>query len=136
MEKLQRVQQLDKHGCSIACLAMIVGKSYFQVRAILHETTEKLLNKFVLPENIGLHCRDLYEALNQTFDVSCKFIKFVSLTKLTKHCILYVCPLAGCYDYIHSVIFDAERHCIIDPFEDKNFDINEYNVICCIEVQK
>ena len=134
MKKLHLVKQLDKHGCTIACLATILGKPYFHIRAILHEKNARLRNRYVEPEYIGLNCREAQKALDQMFDQPCQFIQFVSCKQLAKHCILYLCPLEGCYDSIHTIVFDAQSRQILDPAgELKNLD--KFNVVCCIEIQ-
>ena len=58
--------------------------------------------------------------------------------QLDKHgctiaCILSLCPLDGNLMSTHTVVFDAQEHCILDPREILK-DLSKYNVYCCIEI--
>lgn len=134
MKKLKLVKQLDKYGCTIACLSMITEISYFDVRKILHQEIDRMKNKCVSPTEIGLNCLPLKEALEKIFNIPCRFIKFLSFSKLKKHCILYICPLMGAYEFVHTIVFDAKNRRIIDPMDNLK-NLNEFNIICCIEIQ-
>lgn len=134
MRKLKQIKQLDKYGCTIACLSMITKIPYFETRTILHEKIDRLKKASPLYKDIGLNCRELQEALINIFNIQCKFIKFSSLRKLKNHCILYICPLEGGYDYVHAVVFDVMKRRILDP-SCRLKNLNEHNVLCCIEIQ-
>ena len=134
MEVLERVQQLDNCGCSIACLSMITGEPYFGVREILHKNIERMKDKYVAPEVIGLVFPDLQVALSDIFNIQCRFVKFTSLRKLKRHCILGICSLYGSImQQSHSVVFDAKKRKLLDPLNTiKNLD--KVNVYCCLEI--
>lgn len=137
MRKIKLTRQLDQHGCTIACLSMITKIPYFQVRTILHNKIDRLKN-YVYPTHIGLSCVDLQEALEKIFNIPCRFVKFLSLGKLKNHCILYICPITGCYNNggsVHAIIFDAKRRRLIDPAGEL-LNLKNHNIICCIMIQK
>ena len=135
MEEIKQVIQLDKYGCTIACMAMILDMQYFDLRKILHEKIDRLTGR-TNPEFIGLNCGPMKDALETMFDVQCRFIKFESLGDLRKHCILFICPLGGCYVFVHTVIYDAQQKRLIDPDQrDTIASLENYNVVCCLEIQ-
>ena len=73
------------------------------------------------------------EILEQVYYVQCKFIKFSSLMRMKKHCVLWVTPLMWLESGSHVVMFDAIKRRILDPAGVlKNLD--EYNVACCLEI--
>lgn len=134
MEKIKPVHQLDKYGCTIACISMVTGIPYFDIRTILHKEIDKF-KTYVCPTLIGLNPGDLLEALKEIFDTPCRFIKFSSLRVLKNHCILYLCPLSGTHSGAHAIVFDAKSRKLIDtsPYGELS-DLKDYNVTCCIEL--
>jgi len=134
VQKLKPVEQLDQCGCTIACLAMILEMPYFQVRTELHSTIDRLKKPCVPYTEIGLNCVDMQVILEREFSKPCQFIKFLSLSKLKKHCMLYICPLEGGYSGIHAVMFDAISRKLIDPTAHKIINLDNFNVMCCIEI--
>jgi len=133
MKKLKLVKQIDRHGCTIACLAMITGKPYFHIRTILHEKIDRLKNIPINPRGMGLYCNEFHIALTQIFKIPCKPIKFTSLRQLKNHCIIFTCPLTGNLTDTHAVVFDAENRCILDPMNQLK-NLQEHNIYCCLEL--
>ena len=137
MKTLKLVKQLDECGCTIACMSMITGIPYFEMRSRLHlECSEEVQDGIINHEKIGLSCVEEQAILERIFEIPCRFIKFLSLNELRKHCILTICDLKG--RGYHSVVFDAKTRSILDPWNGKEIKgayLNEYNVKCCIEIQ-
>ncbi len=137
METLKLVKQLDEYGCTIACMSMITGIPYFEMRARLHLKCPSIMRDGTTNHRlIGLSCTQEQEILENVFRIPCRFIKFLSLNELKKHCILSICGLKGRGG--HSVIFDAKSRCILDPNGSLSGgikDLSECNVTCCIEIQ-
>ncbi|KKL84766.1 hypothetical protein LCGC14_1961500, partial [marine sediment metagenome] len=50
------VKQLDRYGCTIACLSMILGIQYFELREILHKKVRRLRDYVTEPNSIGFNC--------------------------------------------------------------------------------
>lgn len=130
MKQLKIVKQLDQHGCSIACLAMVTGKPYFKIREIIHTNINRMGHGFVQPDAIGLGMSETIDLLAYKFNIQSKRIKFISLDKLTNHCIL----IMSYKTYNHEVIFDAVSRCILDPLG-KTIDLSKYKVTDCIELR-
>lgn len=135
MKILKLVKQLDECGCTIACMSMITGIPYFEMRSRLHlECPDAMKDGTTNYKLIGLHCTEEKEFLEKIFGIPCRFIKFLSLNKLKKHCILSICGLKG--EGGHSVVFDAKTRCILNPLDGEEIkDLSEYNVKHCIEIQ-
>lgn len=132
MRELKLVKQLDKHGCTIACIAMLTGKSYFRMREILHDRLDQFRH-FVEPTKIGLNCEPFRNALKDLFDIDSQFIKFYSLELLETTCAVTICSLAGPYAGQHTVIFDHIAGKILDPL-DKITTLDNHNVANCISI--
>lgn len=134
MRKLKRVQQLDQHGCTIACIAMIVDMSYFMVREMIQFKVARLEKQPpVPPQLIGLYCEEISDVLGRIYKVPCKFVKFSSLRRMKKHCILWVTPLMWKECGTHVILFDADKRCILDPMNMLK-KLDKYNVACCMEI--
>lgn len=86
MKKLQLVKQLDCEGCTIACLSIIVGIPYFQLREILHSKISRLKGVTAV-KCIGLYLDELRKILLDQFSISSKF---TDLEKLKQHCISFM----------------------------------------------
>ena len=134
MKKLKHVKKLDQNGCTFACIAIITGKSYFEIRDAAHKYVPRLYNIWVDHHFLGLYAQEIIDFLKSGFGIQSKLIKFVSLRALKKHCVLFICPLNGDRRYGHGVVFDAKKCCIIDPDEILE-DLKDWNVFCCIEIQ-
>lgn len=134
MRKLKRVQQLDKYGCTIACLAMIIDKPYFATRETIQSKIERLSKQPpVQPEFIGLYYTEFRDVLRYTFNIQCRFIKLSSLRQVKKHCVLWIVPLEWDGRIVHAMMFDAQKRCILDPMGlIKNLE--EYNIASCLEI--
>lgn len=135
MKTLRLVKQLDECGCTIACMSMITGIPYFEIRSRLHSECSDAMKAGITDYKlIGLYCTEQQEFLEKIFGIPCRFIKFLSLNKLKKHCILSVCGLRG--QGCHSIVFDAKIRCILDPWNGKEIkDLDKHNVKCCIEIR-
>lgn len=134
MKKLKHIIKLDQYGCSIACIAMITNKSYFEIRDIVHKNVSRLKNKWSDHRYIGLYPQEMLDTLKSIFKRPCKFIKFSSLRKLKKHCILFICSIEGERTGGHAIIFDTKARRILDP-DNMMKNLNGCNVFCCIEIQ-
>jgi len=133
--QLEFIEQLDQYGCTIACMAMIVGMSYFELREMMHRKMDKFRHGFVKPGNIGFGCIEFKLYLKQWFGISSEFIKFCDLDDLKQHCVLWIAPLTGPYTYIHAVVFDSCTRRILDPnLQDKIKNLDKHNVVCCIAI--
>lgn len=131
MRKLELVKQVDYQGCTIACLSMIVGVPYFPLREILHLKVQRLKNAIAF-KRIGLYPDEFNKILFDQFNISSRFIRFVSLRDLKKHCVLFMRPIV--FDATeHAVVYDAVARCILDP-TGGSIDINNYNVCTCIMI--
>ncbi len=139
VRNLKGVKQEDQYGCTFACLATITGLSYSTAKDIFH----KNFNNDNYPKGkwSSLTPPMMLEALNDIFGIPCRVVKFISLDALRKNCILYVCPLEGCYDGVHVVVFDSNKRELFDPGElfckssEQLSDLEESNVISCVEIQ-
>lgn len=128
MKHLNHVKQLDRLGCSLACLAMVTGKSYFAVREVAHQYVPRLKNICIEPNYIGLYPMEMLALLKaEPFNISSQFIRFISLGRLQRHCILSLCPLNGDHLHTHAVVYDAVARCLIEP-SGKPLDFKLYNV--------
>jgi len=137
LSALCRVQQMDERGCTIACMAMITGVHYFDVRKVLHEHVDRLSQNVLDPTlgSIGVYCDEMQKVLEEHFGVKSKFVKFESLDALRKHCVLFICPVNWRYPGSgHAVVFDALQRRILDPSRESIDNIGEYNVYCCLEI--
>lgn len=153
MRKLKLVKQIDTHGCGVACIAMISGKKYFEVREVLHSNIKRLMK---LPNfqndifskdletgvstkicpckyDVGIYSSEFENVLKKCLGLQCSFIKFHSLRTIKKHCILFLVRLSGYEHGSHAVVFDAKSRRILDPCDElKNLD--DHNVACCLQV--
>ncbi len=134
MRKLKPVKKLDQYGCSLACIAMITGKSYFDIRDAAHKHMPRLQNVWVNFNMIGLYGNEMIGFLKSQFGITSRFVKFASLNTLKKHCILLVCKLDGDRTHGHGVVFDAKSRSILDP-DCQISHLKNYNVFCCLEIQ-
>lgn len=133
MIELKLIKQMDKYGCTIACLSMLTGTPYFEMRDILHRRLDRL-RKIVDPQDIGLSCRQLKNTLKHLFGIESEFIKFHSLERLETTCVLYICPLAGPYDSQHTIIYNHATNKILDPTSELR-TLEDFNVTCCLSIQ-
>lgn len=107
--KVNHVYQHDDTGCGIACVAMIVNQTYFQVREAL-----KQAGFFNSDDDLGTNFKDINKALN-IFNFSSaskrKFKKWNNIpakiaiastnydSKGCWHWVLFVRDLDGCFIY-------------------------------------
>lgn len=115
MRQLKLVKPLDMSGCSIACLATITNRSYFSTREVLHRDVARLKGVCVPSDHIGLYAEELSKVLTNSFKRPCREIKFISLKKLKKHCILIIHFPDWPKHRTHALVFDAKKRRILDP---------------------
>lgn len=152
MKKLKYVKQLDPCGCTIACLAMIVDKEYFELRHFLNNNKEKLspflrgnpvhqehfyANK--LSSRIGFFPEEIISILEIFFNKRSKFIEFRGLENLKNHCILSISDMDGSkLPNSHAIVYDAKQKLVLNPCPDDNIKLDNkltgYNVLVCIEI--
>lgn len=131
MRHLNLVKQLDNTGCTIACLSTIAEIPYFKLREILHSNVPRFKDAVALV-NIGLYPNEFRNILSNPFDISSRFIKFVSLDALKRHCVLFLRPIV--FDSTeHAVVYDAKVKIILDS-SGKSINMDNYNVCTCIEI--
>lgn len=135
MRRLKYVEQLDQYGCSIACLSMIIGKSYFQTREWLYK---KGISKCIVdPQNIGIYEQSFPNILLKYFKIKSNWIKFKSLSSLKNNCIMFVVPKIPCPPFVrHCIIYCAVNKKILDPakhFKEKS-NLPDCNVAYCLEI--
>ena len=112
---MKLVKSQHKHGCAIACLAMITGKTYKQVAAYLTKTRREDLNRAgmydceieELAEDMGWHTTGfIYGFATIPY--------FVRKTKAT--CIVSFMPRKRAKQtYQHCVVYDADKRWFLDP---------------------
>ncbi len=152
MKKLKYVRQLDYQGCSIACMAMIVGMKYFELREFLWNSRKRVDFRYNGPKGmsgqIGLYEGEFKDVLEKLFDIKTRAIQFQSIGKLRKHCLLLICRIDDMSNR-HYLVFDAKARKILDPsgcvFNNKlqitkDADgrspvFSDYNVSHCLEIQ-
>ncbi len=137
MKNIKLVKQMDEHGCTIACLSMVTGVSYFQMRATMYEEVSRLrIRNDPLPyRQIGLTLTEMQDILVGAFRMKVRFIKFIDLKLLKKHCIIIVCgidmdpTICG-----HAIVYDAKDKILVDPLNEITH-LEEHNIISCMEIQ-
>jgi hypothetical protein len=131
MKKLKLIEQYDQGGCAIACLAALTEKTYFETRQFLYDNRIKKQK-----EAIGLYEWDLKDILFKYFNINSKWIKFESVDKLEKHCVLYLLPIDPPKNFArHCVIYDCNEFKILDPAQCLYNNLGGYNVSNCLEIQ-
>ncbi len=149
MKKLKRVIQADGKGCTIACLSMITGMKYFEMRQCLYDNARRIIyaNNLVasVDGTVGLFHHELKEALKTLFNIDSQWIQFTSIAALKKHCILFLGDLG--HTGQHVVVFDAKARKILQPargwttnhkIHTKNTCgkfVHKNNVCNCLEIQ-
>lgn len=149
MKKLKHIFQLDPNGCSIAALAMIVGKEYFELRKFLHKNENKIipllrksdkaskcLVEFYNNNGFWFSLEDMIQILMVLFYIKATYKKFYSLQKIKKHSVFNVMGINK-YEAGHAIVFDAVQRKILDPGRDETRTDNKlsnYNVATYIEI--
>ncbi len=144
MKKLKLVKQLDESGCGIACLAMVTGESYSNTRDIVFKNVDRSKPGDMPVDETGLECEEIMDLLTDQFKIQPRLIEFISLDRLTHHCVLTIiykaCDMKnhkniyGSDPTLHAVVFDAINHCILDP-ENRITNLNGNKVVHVIELQ-
>jgi len=131
MKKLKLIEQYDQSGCAIACLAMLIEKTYFETRQFLYDNGIKK-QKYM----IGLYEWELKDILFKYFNINSRWIKFESVCTLRKHCVLYLVPIDPPRNFSrHCVVFDYNEIKILDPSQSIYNNLGGYNVSSCLEIQ-
>ena len=133
---MRLVKQLDLSGCTVACVAMIANESYFGMREIIHKNVPRIRNiKLITSDtyNVGLYSHEIKELLQVMLKKPCKFVKFLSLEQITKHCILFIMDLEWNNSHSHCIVFDAKNKRILDPCN-RIENLDKHNVACCLEI--
>lgn len=152
IKKLKYVEQLDPSGCTIACLAMIVDKKYFELRDFLNDKKQQVIN-CLLKENvyfphfykdhtssrIHFYGQEIMNILETIFQIKSRFIEFRSMENLVNHCVLTVSDIKGCkICSSHAVLYDARKKIILDPSSHFGSRLNNnlvgHNVVTCLEI--
>lgn len=114
MTSLQLCEQVDDTGCGVACVSMITGKSYQEVRSVLM----KLKGWKSLDRNFYTRATDLFPLLEK-FGIKPEIKKSGSWQDITGVSIVGVDRKNGYFHWVVS-IKDSMRFIIIDP---KNGDV-------------
>jgi len=133
IKKLKLVEQLDKDGCTTACLAMLLNKSYFDMRKYIHLNVERFKNHYNC-YSCCLYFFEIKEILDK-LKIKNEFIKFESFDKLKGHNILSA-SIIGPVHSAHSIIFDGKTRKILDPSRKSEYDHikHNYNIYKCIQI--
>lgn len=135
-KSLKLIYQLDPQGCGYACIAMITGKKYFQIREFASEIIPSLS-----AEKIGMYISSPGLLTNQVksvleyLKIKCRWIKFESLNKLKHNAILFICSITD-GDSIggHAIVFDKTNKKLLDPGFGNKISLNNYNIYSCLEI--
>lgn len=102
LETMKLVQQKDDYSCGVACIAMVTGKPYDEVRALVSE------------HSIGLHPRDVDFLLGQ-LGVEYSRLMYPELCKCVPHIITV--PSLNIVGGLHYVVADVSEGvlCVLDP---------------------
>ena len=138
MKSLRLVEQQYKDDCTIACLAMITGISYYRTQRILRRNANKTISRLRFLKRCKrieyIEWPKFIPILEDMFNISSRFIRFESLQNLKQHCILGVCNINGTFlKKSHAVVFDAKNRKILDPIGRRE-DLNQSNVFACLEI--
>lgn len=117
------IRQLDKGGCTTACIAMIGGTSYEHIRGNVFRDESHEMKRF----------------LDSEFNIKSRFIKFTKLKDIKNDCILVIAQLdlnigPGCS--LHAIVYDAKKKKILDPDISNIKDLSGHNVVQCLEIIK
>lgn len=124
------VEQLDREGCAIACMAMILGCDYYTMRSKL-DTCGGILPKWGKPLfELKFKPKEIKMILEK-FGIKTTYLKWRPQNAL---CILLVTPMKN-PEYTHAFVYFSKD--IYDPmFSDlQPLDhLENYNVHCCIGI--
>jgi ABC-type bacteriocin/lantibiotic exporter with double-glycine peptidase domain len=120
VNEIRLVRQLDETGCGIACLAMIIGKSYQEAKAQLSEQ----LNWTARKTNFRTRAPELMVFLKNC-GITAKSGKFPGWDKLDGTALVGVNPFEGGYHWV-LVVKDATRFLIIDPVDAQVYQGNDW----------
>lgn len=124
------VEQLDRDGCAIACMAMVLGCDYYTMRSKL-DTCKDILPGWGKP-NFGLKfSAKAIRAVLEKFEIQVSYIKWKPENAF---CILLVTPVTN-PEYTHALLYTGQAIC--DPMlsDPQPLDhLENYHVHCCIGV--
>lgn len=123
------IKQLDREGCSTACVAMISGTCYEYVKEMACIITGS--------PNFRNDSHSMKRFLDNEFNIKSRFIKFNRLKDLKNDSILIVARIdlnlgPGCS--VHAIVYDAKKKRILDPDDSDIKDLSNHNVIQCMEI--
>lgn len=133
------VEQLDREGCTIACLAMLLKCDYYEMRKKLDDLNNAfpdLLSRWGKPEFIlTFYAKEICGVLLQSRIVS-EYVKWYEDEDKNDNNSTHILLLSPVKHpgYTHAVIYHDRM--IYDPLEDKPQPniLENFNVHCCIRV--
>lgn len=139
-EKMKHIKQLDRKGCAVACLAMLLGYDYYKMRSLIDKMGGQLCNWGKKPDPsrgfvLGLYPHEMLQIIKTLRPkVKSNCVKWKeSLSKA----IIVVVPI-NTYMTTHAVFYDGKM--IYDPGEDKPITPRKYfkdkNILNVIEFTK
>ena len=124
------VEQLDKEGCAIACMAMILGCDYYTMRSKL-DTCGDILPKLGKPLfELKFNPKEIRKVLEK-FGIKTTYIKWKPENPLR----ILLATLVEDPGYTHALVCSCESIC--DPMfrNPQPLDhLESYNVYCCIGI--
>lgn len=133
------VQQLDREGCTIACLAMLLNCDYYEMRKKLDDLNHSfshLLSRWGEPEFIlTFYPKEICGVLLQLRIIS-EYVKWYENEDKNDNNSTHILLLSPAKhpEYTHAVIYHDRM--IYDPTKDKPQpnNLENFNVHCCIRV--
>lgn len=103
------VKQEHVDGCGVACFAMLTGRTYAEALARLNPNEESWTNTDDLLK--ALDCEGLTHEIRIRPDI-----------RTLRTSILTVWYKIGEETYLHTVVWDAEKQQVLDPWGQRPFD--------------
>lgn len=143
--KMRLIKQLDRHGCTVACLAMLLNKDYYTIRQLLDLYTE-ILPRLAPPKDpkkssvgfdLSMYPHEITQILKALDPgIECEYIKWEQ--SLKDLILLSVVPIDS-YRTAHAVVCDGEQEVIYDPMLDEPIGTKEYlkdcNIVNAIQIK-
>lgn len=117
---MRLVRQRHQRGCASACLAMLTGKTYYQVLNYLHPKRKR--NKRGYDVAIG-HKEFFYALSKYGFKPELDWV--ADITKLEVPAVLAV-HLSEVDNNLHAVLWDSKEKRILDPNRAQPLSIDHY----------
>ncbi len=119
------VNQEIGDGCGVACYAMVTGTNYYEAFGVLHPSENPVCSQTASHETSN---EDLLQALRAAgFEIEVRIRPDI---RTLKKAVLVVRYRIGPSMYMHTVVWDAERQQVLDPFDDRPFE--EYQDGLCL----